>query len=88
MQILNNVLNILLFIAIIVVPMAAIFYGSAALGWGFREYPKITFAIMALIFFGLIFAVLSFHYIFPGCTATYIGLKRGVAISCESQRSH
>ena len=85
MQILNTVLNIVLFIGIIVVPMAALLYGSRALGWGFREYPKTTFAIIVLIFLSLIFAVLGFRYFFPGCRAEY-GFRN--MIYCESHQTH
>ena len=80
----QTALSILIFVGIIVLPMVALFYGSKAIGWGFREYPKTTFAIMILIFLGLIFSVLGFGRLFPGCRAQYTGFRN--IIYCEPQR--
>jgi hypothetical protein len=78
MQIVYGILNLLILVGVVVVPMAALFYGSAAIGWGFRQYPKSTFAVMVLLFLGLVVAALAFERIFPGCHNEMIGLRNMV----------
>ncbi|HEX4860042.1 MAG TPA: hypothetical protein VFV07_02315 [Rhizomicrobium sp.] len=54
---------------VLVVPMAALFYGYRALRWGFDHYPWPTRLVAVLLFGLLITAWLTFGRVAPGCYA-------------------
>jgi hypothetical protein len=56
----------------IVAVMAAVLYGSRAMGWGLHRYPKTA---LAVVLFLALAAALSYSRLFPGCTLS-IGLGR------------
>ena len=62
-------------LAIITIPtiaiMAAVMYGSLAMGWGLHNYPKITGLIIFLLVVAVLLAALSYNSLFPG--AIFIG---------------
>jgi len=78
------ILNIMLLIGIIVLPMAAIWYGSSAFYWGFNNYPGATIAIAILLACGLVIAALTFRHFYPNCQASWSHAR----VVCSPEKSN
>jgi hypothetical protein len=74
MLVLQSILGVLAFAAIILLPMAAVFYASGAFGWGFRRFPKSTTAIAIVLVTAVILAGATFHRLFPRCDVQLSGI--------------
>lgn len=55
--------------AVVVLPIAALFYGYRALVWGFGRHPAATALTLVLLYVLLNVAWMAFGRLFPGCTA-------------------
>ena len=51
----------------IVAVMAAVLYGSRALGWGLHHYPRSAALVTLILILGVFTAALTFNRLFPGC---------------------
>jgi hypothetical protein len=81
----NVILNFLIIVGAVVVPMAAFWYGSAAVGWGFNNYPKITTLFVAVFAIAIVVAALSFGHLFPHCHVRIGGPVVGPCWSMTSE---
>ena len=65
---LQVIFTLMIFLAAILIPMAAVMYGSMAFGWGLHRYPR-TAAMVAFLLVGTVFGGGTHLYnrIFPGC---------------------
>jgi hypothetical protein len=66
--VLYAIINLTLFLAVIVVPMAALWYGSAGLGWGFNNHPWVTTGILVVFVACVIFGAFALKRVCPHCT--------------------
>jgi hypothetical protein len=73
MVVLNAILFLLVLFGLICLPFLIWLLVRPAFGWGFRDYPKLTALIVALLILGLFAAALSFHHFFPEC---WVGIRR------------
>lgn len=81
----QSLLGLLTLVGVIVLPMAAVFYGWRDLGWGFRHHPSVTKAIVALLVVLPIVAALTFGRLFPGC---YNASVRGIHVPVGDCTKH
>ena len=51
----------------IVAVMAAVLYGSRALGWGLDRYPRSAALVTLILILGVFLAAVTFNRVFPGC---------------------
>jgi hypothetical protein len=72
---LQGMLVLLIIVAVVVLPMAALFYGSMAFEWGFHNYPKTAAALAIVLIVALFVAGGSFSHFFPMCR---VGIRGGV----------
>ncbi len=73
------ILNLVILIATIFFVMAACVFGPKVLGYGFRNYPKMTGMIVVLAVLAIIIAALTFGRLFPQC---HVMLGFGQKILC------